>query len=86
MRLETYKFIMQNAGRFWYNAADGSGVDNSTDASAATVDPNKYLVPVIGQNKVIQVLVIALLILVIIYFVEKDFFTKTVAAVVSTVQ
>lgn len=85
MRLETFKIIMRNKDKFWYNAADGTGGDTSTDpGAAATVNPNDYLSPLIGNGGVIRILVIIALVLVIIYLVEKDFFTKTVTAVVAS--
>ena len=81
MELEVYRFILNNKKFFWTNGADGTGGDTSTDATASSVNPNALLTPVVGSDGLVKFLVIVALVLIIIYFFEREFFTKIIAAV-----
>lgn len=57
MNYTTLKTLCRNRERIFCNSALGGG-DPSTDAGAAGIDPNQYLVPVIGGTKTFNVIFI----------------------------
>lgn len=74
MRFETWQMIRANRHRFMYDAADGTGTDQSTDPGAETaINPNHFLAPVIGGSGLIKLLVIVALVMAIIYLTKLNF-------------
>jgi hypothetical protein len=72
MQWETFKFIIHHKEKFLYDNATAGGTDNSVDASAATVDPNHYLAPVIGGSGLMKILSIVALTLAILYLIKLN--------------
>lgn len=71
MRYETFVFIMNNRKELMYNDASATGNDTSMDATAALVNPNDFLAPLVGRGGFKSLLVIVALILVIILLIKK---------------
>lgn len=73
MTFELFQFVMNNKRALLYDNATMGGNDNSTDPTASSVNPNAFLVPDIGVNRIRNYLIIAILVLGIIYLYKKVF-------------
>lgn len=66
MRYKTYITILHNFDKVWSNNATGAG-DQTTDPNP-TKDPNNYLAPLVTNN-ILNTLVIIAIILVVSYLI-----------------
>jgi hypothetical protein len=78
MRYETMQFILKNKRKLVYDSFAATGSDNSTDATAATVDVNASLAPVVGGTPTMQTIVIIGIVLIILYLCKDLFYGNNI--------
>lgn len=66
MTYDTLQKVLWFEREFKYDAGDGTGNDDSVDASAKSVNVNSYLATDIGKNSIVTILAVVALLLGII--------------------